>query len=58
MTKTEQELSKELADTRALLRVERFAAAGSRPKDPNMPRKHRVTIARILTEQHVRTLRA
>ena len=52
--KTDQELIKLLADTRALLRTERFAAAGARPKDSSAPRKFRVAIARILTEQHVR----
>jgi len=56
-TITDQELAKTLADTRALLRTERFAAAGARPKDSNSPRKFRTTIARILTEQHARTLR-
>ena len=53
-TKTDQELVKTLADTRALLRTERFAAAGARPKESNAPSKHRATIARILTEQHAR----
>lgn len=52
--KTEQELVKTLADTRALLRTERFSAAGARAKDSNAPKKLRATIARILTEQHVR----
>jgi len=56
--KTDQELSKLLADTRALLRTERFAAAGARPKDSNSPRKFRVAIARILTELHARKLKA
>ena len=55
-TKTDQELIKLLADTRALLRVERFAAAGARPKDSNSPKKFRAIIARILTEQHARTM--
>ncbi|MCX6786358.1 MAG: 50S ribosomal protein L29 [Candidatus Kaiserbacteria bacterium] len=55
-TKTEQELSKLLADTRALLRTERFAAAGARPKDSNSPKKFRAEIARILTEQSARSL--
>lgn len=50
-TKTDNELAKLIADTRALLRTERFAAAGARPKDSNSPRKFRTTIARILTEQ-------
>jgi ribosomal protein L29 len=54
MTKTDQELVKTLADTRALLRTERFAAAGARPKESNAPKKMRATIARILTEQHAR----
>ena len=55
--KTDQELSGLLSETRAALRAERFAAAGARPKDSNAPRKLRVTIARILTEQWARTLR-
>ena len=56
--KTDNELSKLLADTRALLRTERFAAAGARPKDPNSPKKLRKEIARILTEKHARVLKA
>lgn len=54
-TKTDQELMKLLADTRAMLRIERFSAAGARAKDPNAPRKLRKTIARALTEQHARS---
>ena len=54
-TKTDQELSKLLADTRAELRTERFSAAGARAKDSNMPRKLRATIARVLTEQTKRS---
>lgn len=57
-TKTDTELVKTLADTRALLRTERFAAAGARPKESNAPRKFRATIARILTEQHARVLKS
>lgn len=57
-TKTDQELVKLLTDTRAALRTERFSAAGARAKDPNAPRKLRATIARILTEQHVRSTSA
>ena len=56
--KTDQELLTLLAETRAALRTERFAAAGARPKDSNGPRKLRSTIAQALTEQHARTLRA
>ncbi|MBU6388724.1 50S ribosomal protein L29 [Patescibacteria group bacterium] len=52
--KTDAELSKLLADTRAELRTERFSAAGARAKDSNMPKKLRAKIARVLTEQHVR----
>ena len=48
------ELEKLLAETRATLRTERFAAAGARPKDSNAPAKMRKTIARVLTEQHAR----
>ena len=54
-TTTDTELSKMLSDTRAALRTERFTAAGARPKDSNAPRKFRATIARVLTEQHVRS---
>lgn len=54
-TKTDQELTKLLALTRAELRTERFAAAGARAKDSNSPKKLRATIARILTERHART---
>jgi ribosomal protein L29 len=57
-TKTDQELSKLLTDARATLRTERFSAAGARAKDSNAPRKLRTTIARVLTEQHVRALKA
>ena len=57
-TTTDTELSKMLSDTRAALRTERFAAAGARPKDSNAPRKFRATIARILTEQRARVLKA
>jgi ribosomal protein L29 len=53
-TKTDQELTKLLSDTRELLRTERFAASGAQAKNPNDLRNCRVTIARILTEQHVR----
>ena len=57
-TKTENELIKLLADTRATLRTERFSAAGARAKDSNSPRKLRVTIARALTELRARELKA
>ena len=57
-TKTDQELVKLLADTRAELRTERFSAAGARAKDSNSPRKLRTTIARALTEQRARELKA
>ncbi len=57
-TLDDAELAKTLADTRATLRNERFAAAGARPKDSNAPAKMRKTIARVLTEQHARVLRA
>ncbi|MFZ1075552.1 MAG: 50S ribosomal protein L29 [Minisyncoccia bacterium] len=55
--KTGEELEKLLAATRADLRGERFAKAGSRPKNPNAARKFRATVARILTEQHARSVR-
>lgn len=57
-TKTDAELAKLLTDTRAELRTERFAAAGARPKDPNMPGKLRKSIARALTEQRARAGKA
>ncbi len=50
-TKTDQELAKLLADTRAELRTERFSAAGARAKDSNAAGKFRTVIARVLTEQ-------
>lgn len=56
--KTDQELMKLLEETRAQLRSERFAAVGARAKDSNAPGKLRAGIARILTEQRVRLLRA
>jgi ribosomal protein L29 len=56
--KTDQELAKLLAETRMTLREERFAAAGARPKDSNAPKKARRIIARILTEQRARALKA
>lgn len=49
------ELTKLVTETREKLRMERFAAAGARPKESNAPRKLRVTIARILTEQTARS---
>lgn len=55
-TKTDQELLKLLADTRAELRTVRFSAAGARAKDSNAPKKLRAKIAQMLTEQHARTL--
>lgn len=58
MTKTDTELAKLLADTRAELRTERFAAAGARPKDSNSPKKLRAAIARIHTELRARELKA
>jgi ribosomal protein L29 len=52
--KTDAELMKLLADSRAELRSERFSAAGARAKDSNNPKKLRKIIARTLTEQHAR----
>lgn len=57
-TKNDQELLALLAETREKLREERFSAAGARAKDPNSPRKLRKMIARALTEQRARTLKA
>lgn len=56
-TKSDQELAKLLADTRASLRSERFAAAGARAKDSTAAKNFRATIARILTEQHARAMK-
>jgi len=56
--KTDQELTKLLADTRAELRTVRFAAAGARAKDSSAPKKLRAVVARVLTEQHARTFAA
>jgi ribosomal protein L29 len=55
--KTDTELTKILEESRAELRTVRFSAAGARAKDPNSPKKLRKTIARVLTEQHIRVLR-
>jgi len=54
-TKTDHELSKLLADTRAELRAERFAAAGARAKDSNHKGMLRKVIARVRTEQSARS---
>jgi len=56
-TKIDQELATLVAESRAALRAERFAAAGARAKDPNAARKLRKVVARALTERHARTLR-
>jgi ribosomal protein L29 len=56
--KSDQELGTMLAEARTTLREERFAAAGSRPKDSNSPGKLRKQVARILTEQRARSLRS
>ena len=57
-TKTDQELAKLLADTRAELRTERFSAAGARAKDSNSPKKLRAIVARVRTEQRSREFNA
>lgn len=57
MNKTDQELTKLLAETREQLRVERFSAVAARAKDSNAPKKLRAAIARVLTEQHSRVLK-
>ncbi len=57
-TKTDQELAQLLADTRAELRTVRFAAAGARAKDSSASKKFRATVARVLSEQHSRTMKA
>ena len=58
VSKTDEEISKLLLDSRAELRTERFSAAGSRAKSPFTLRKLRKTVARVLTEQHARTTKA
>ncbi len=57
-TKTDHELNELLVKTRETLRTERFSAAGARAKDSNAPKKLRTTIARVLTEQSARVLKA
>jgi ribosomal protein L29 len=57
-TKNDQELVKLLSETRETLRSERFAAAGARAKNPNVPGALRKTIARVLTEQRSRAAKA
>ena len=57
-TKSAEELAKLLVDTRIELRTVRFSAAGARAKDSTAPKKLRATVARILTEQHARALKA
>jgi ribosomal protein L29 len=57
-TKTEQELAKLLAETRASLRAERFSAAGARAKDSTKAKDFRAAIARVLTEQNSRAQKA
>jgi ribosomal protein L29 len=56
-TKTKEELIKLLADSRAELRTERFAAAGARAKNSNAAKNLRATVARVLTEQHARAFK-
>jgi ribosomal protein L29 len=56
--KSDQELGSMLGEARAKLREERFAAAGSRPKDTNSPAKLKKQVAQILTEQRARVLRS
>jgi ribosomal protein L29 len=58
ITRTDAELIKLLSDTRETLRTERFSAAGARAKNPNAKRSHRIAIARVLTEQRSRELKA
>ena len=57
-TKTDHELTQLLSDTRVTLRTERFSAAGARAKNPNHLGQLRKVIARALTEQHSRVLKA
>ena len=57
-TKTDQELATFIAEMRETLRLERFAAAGARPKDSASPGKLRKAIARAETERRSRALAA
>lgn len=52
--KTDAEVAKLVADTRAQIRTERFTAAGARPKDPSAARRLRKVVARALTERSAR----
>ena len=54
--KTISELATLIADKRAMLRTERFAAEGARPKDSNAPKKLRKAIAQAKTEARARIL--
>ncbi len=54
--KTDAELTKLLAHTRLALREARFGKAGARPADAAAPRKLRVAIAQVLTEQCARSI--
>ena len=56
--KTDAELTKLIAETRAQIRAERFTAAGARPKDPSAAAKLRKVVARALTERRSRELAA
>jgi ribosomal protein L29 len=52
--KNPAELTEMLNTQREELRMQRFEAAGSRPKDSSAPKQTRKQIARILTELHTR----
>ena len=53
--KTNQDLNKELAEKRAVLREFRFGLAGSRTKNIKKGKEIKKDIARILTELNLRT---
>jgi len=52
-----EQLSKLLSEKREELRVLRFSAAGSRPKDSSEPARLRKEVARIMTEFSTRSVK-
>jgi ribosomal protein L29 len=56
--KDTENLSKELSEVRAQLRMHRFNTAGARAKDSSLAKKSRAQVARILTELGARSKKA
>ncbi len=54
--KSDQELSVTLGEKREEIRVMRFGTAGSKNRDVRAQRKARRDVARVLTEQKVRSM--